>query len=263
MRMNVQFRPRQARPLVVLRPVPGNSALHRLWAGTKILAVLALTVVLGLVPTWPAIGMTAAAVVCATLLAGVPRGALPTIPRWFYLIIAIGAVINIPSGGVLIYFRSLLLGFVVLAATALIGWTTRIGDLAPAIAALLSPLRLFRLPVREWSTTVALCLRGLPMLLEEFRVLWAARKLRPPRVYIDEHGNPQKVSGGTSRYLGVVDVSTAALAAAVRRASELGDAITARGGAGQIAAHRARPGWRDAIAAVVVAALCTAIVWLG
>ena len=42
---------------------------------------------------------------------------------------------------------------------------------------------------------------------------------------------------------------------ALRRATEMGDAITACGGTGRICAHPARPGWRDALAiAVVVAA---------
>ncbi len=31
---------RQRRPVVLLRPVPGTSVIHELWAGTKILVVL-------------------------------------------------------------------------------------------------------------------------------------------------------------------------------------------------------------------------------
>ncbi|SKL10971.1 Uncharacterised protein [Mycobacteroides abscessus subsp. massiliense] len=40
----------------------------------------------------------------------------------------------------------------------------------------------------------------------------------------------------------------------------MGDAITARGGTGQISAHPARPGLNDAIALLLVIAVGTAVV---
>ena len=41
----------------------------------------------------------------------------------------------------------------------------------------------------------------------------------------------------------------------LRRATEMGDAITARGGAGRISARAARPGRADALAAAVLIAV--------
>ncbi len=64
---------------------------------------------------------------------------------------------------------------------AMVSWTTNIAEIAPAVATLCRPLRLVRIPVDEWAVSVSLALRAFPMLIEEFRVLYAARRLRPKR----------------------------------------------------------------------------------
>ncbi|MBH0123014.1 energy-coupling factor transporter transmembrane protein EcfT, partial [Rhodococcus sp. CX] len=40
------------RPLILLRPVPRETPVHRLWAGTKLLAASALAVTVAFVPSW-------------------------------------------------------------------------------------------------------------------------------------------------------------------------------------------------------------------
>jgi energy-coupling factor transport system permease protein len=107
---------------------------------------------------------------------------------------------------------------------------------------LAAPLRKLRLPVDEWATAIALCLRSLPLLIEEMRVLRAARRLRPRNLaaYRDRREHP------------LVDVITATMSVSLRRAAELGEAITARGGTGQLAAYPARPGRADVIALTVI-----------
>ncbi|HKH53259.1 MAG TPA: energy-coupling factor transporter transmembrane protein EcfT, partial [Mycobacterium sp.] len=37
---------RQRKPVVLLRPVPGDSIIHRLWAGTKLIVVAGIGVLL-------------------------------------------------------------------------------------------------------------------------------------------------------------------------------------------------------------------------
>ena len=55
-------RERQARPVVVLlRPVPGTSAIHELWAGTKLIVVFAVSLLLSFYPGWIPIGLVAGA----------------------------------------------------------------------------------------------------------------------------------------------------------------------------------------------------------
>jgi len=253
--------PRSTTP-VLLRPVPGDSVVHRLWAGTKLLCVVVLGLTLSLVPSWPAIGVGSAVVLGAAWLAHIPRGVVPRLPFWFWLALLIGALLALPSGGspsltvagsniglgaLLVYLRLTALGVVLIAASALVGWTTPLGEVAPAVARLGAPLRCLRLPVDEWAVAMALSLRSLPLLIEELRILRAARQLRPRRV--------RRRSWRTG-FAELIDVVTAAMAVSIRRAGELGAAITARGGTGQLAAHPATPGWRDALALVVVLGAC-------
>ena len=50
---------RQRRPVVLLRPVPGHSPVHELWAGTKLLAVAGVGVLLTFYPGWIPIALVA------------------------------------------------------------------------------------------------------------------------------------------------------------------------------------------------------------
>ena len=54
----------------------------------------------------------------------------------------------------------------------------------------------------------------------------------------------------------VIDLCTAAITAALRRADEMGDAITARGGPGQISAVPSRPKQRDWVTLSIVFVVC-------
>jgi energy-coupling factor transport system permease protein len=49
------------------------------------------------------------------------------------------------------------------------------------------PLRPFRIPVDDWAVALALALRAFPMLIDEFRILFAARRLRPRDEAIARH----------------------------------------------------------------------------
>ena len=93
-------RPRQARkPVVLLRPVPGGTVVHELWAGTKLIAVAGIGVLLTFYPGWVPIGMVAALVMFAAWLARIPRGVLPSIPRWLWILLMLGGVTAALAGG--------------------------------------------------------------------------------------------------------------------------------------------------------------------
>ncbi len=51
---------RQRKPVVLLRPVPGDSVIHRLWAGSKLLLVAGIGVLMTFYPGWVPIGAVAA-----------------------------------------------------------------------------------------------------------------------------------------------------------------------------------------------------------
>lgn len=246
------------RPLMLMRPVPGPSPIHDLWAGTKLVAVLAISVLLTITPSWTAIGLVAVLILITAVLAGISYTCIPSVPRWVLLVVAIGSLLTIANGGApevelgpatvgvggfVDFLRVTALGLVLIGLGAVTSWTTQVADIAPAVALLCRPLRILRLPVDDWAVTTSLAFRMFPMLAEEFRLLAAARRLQPPQ--------PEK----PSRRAEIVDLCTAAMVVSLRRATEMGDAITARGGPGRISARPTLPGWRDALAAVVVIGL--------
>ncbi|WP_067865639.1 energy-coupling factor transporter transmembrane component T family protein [Nocardia shimofusensis] len=228
---------------ILLRRVPVDSPVHRLWAGTKMIAAFLLSLLLMLWPSWTVLSMMIVFLIVIGVIARLPLGTLPRLPLWFWALIAAGALINLPMGGaaVLRYAQVVVFGFVLVAASFLIAWTTPMSEIAPALAKLGAPLRKLKVPVDEWAVVVALTLRGLPLLLEEIRVLRAARKLRPKDRLLDRATDSP-----------VIDILTAAMAVASRRATELGEAITARGGTGELTAHPAVATRRDALALALV-----------
>lgn len=238
-----------------LRQVPGNSVVHRLWAGTKLIIVALLGVMMWVLPSWPSLGLVAAVVVVTALLAGIPLGAIPRPPWWFWGLIIAGGALNVMFGGdaLVVYLRATLLGLLLVASSILVIWTTPMAEVAPALATLMRPLKRLRLPVDEWAVAIALCLRGLPMLIEELRMLRAVHRLRPK--------GPAR-SGHPAAEMGIIDMITAAMSSALRRSAEMAEAITARGGTGRLTAYPSRPHRRDAVALTVIVVACAAAVVL-
>lgn len=260
---------RPPRPVVLLRPVPGTSAIHELWAGTKLVAVFAFSVLLTVYPGWVALALTAAVALAAARLAHIPRGVLPTVPRGLWIVLAIGGVVTslaggapvihlggvaLGLGGVLDFLRLTVLSIVLLGLGAMVSWTTNVAEIAPALATLGRPLRPLRIPVEDWSVALALALRAFPMLIAEFRVLEAARRLRPKQTPRTRWARVRHSAGE------LLDLVVAVVTVTLRRADEMGDAITARGGAGQISASPARPKPADWMALLIVAMVCAVAV---
>lgn len=252
---------RTSRPVVLLRPVPGRSVIHELWAGTKLLVVAAIGILLTLYPGWVPIALVGALVLVTARLAHIPRGVLPSVPRWLWGLLFFGALtasfsggsphvfvgsVDFGLGGLLKFLQITVLSIVLLGLGGLVSWTTNVAEVAPAVAKLGKPLRFLRLPIDDWAVALALALRAFPMLIDEFRVLFAARKLRPREPASSGRDRRQRFSAE------LVDLLAAAVTVSLRRADEMGDAITARGGAGQISALPSRPTWRDWIALAIV-----------
>ena len=262
---------RQRRSVVLLRPVPGTSVIHRLWAGTKLIVVFAVSLVLAFYPGWAAIALTAALVAVTVWLARIPRGAVPSVPWWLWLLVLLGCVTatlgggepvlhlwsaDLAVGGLLKFLRFTALSLVLIALSALVSWTTNVADVAPAVATLGRPFRKLRIPVDDWAVALALALRAFPMLMDEFRLLNAARRLRPRPVLPDGRATRRRWSSE------LIDLLAAGITVALRRADEMGDAITARGGTGQISAAPSRPRGADWVALSICAALCVLAVYL-
>lgn len=233
----------------LFRYVPVDSPLHRLWPGTKVSALIGVGIAVSLRPTWAGEGIVLALLVLGMVVGRIPFGALPRFPRWFWIGVVITAVAPALSGGSPYlhlgasriglggfdeWARFSLLVIVLIGSTALVGWTTRAADLAPALATLATPARLVRAPVDEMVVVVALAVRCMPLLIDELRTLWAARRVR----------NPPEPDSFRDIVREVQDILVTALVSSTRRAREMADAIDARGGVGSIL--RSTPAWRPA-----------------
>jgi energy-coupling factor transport system permease protein len=256
------YRPAQ---LNLLREIKADTPIHRLWAGTKLLVVAAVSIVLSYFPTWTSIGVMTALLLLTLLLSKIPGGAWPRPPKWFYLLTLISAALTAGAGGsphvhlaglylglggIESFARFVAVGVLLLLAALIIGWTTPLGEIAPAVARLLSPLKLLRVPVDEAAVTLALAVRSLPLLFGEMRTLLAARRLRPAPAVKAERSELEHWANQ------VIDAMVTAMAVSVRRSGELAEAITARGGTGLIAARTRKPGRADVVALLLTAGAC-------
>jgi energy-coupling factor transporter transmembrane protein EcfT len=209
----------------------------------------------------------AALLVSAARVAHIPRGALPSVPRLLWILLAIAGfaatlaggspviqvgTVSLGLGGLLNFLRFAALSIVLLGMGAMVSWTTNVAEIAPAVATLGRRLRPLRIPVEDWSVALALALRTFPMLIDEFRVLYAARRLRPKQT-------PRTRRARVRRWaVDVIDLIVAVITVTLRRADEMGDAITARGGTGQISAAPSRPKKVDWMALSIAFAVCAA-----
>lgn len=253
--------------LHVLRYIPSDTPMHRLWAGTKLVAVVVLAGALFARPTWTGVAVLAFVQAVALVVTRPPRGVAPRLPRWLFVGLGVVAFLSlglggppvvhvgvqaVELGGILNWARFTSVAVLLILGATLVGWTTQLGDVGPAVRVLGAPARLVRLPVDEIATVIGLCVRCLPLLIEEMRTLTAARAVRRPEVE----------KGIRPRVREVHDLLVTALVSSVRRAQDMAQAMQARGGArpGPREPVRLRAG--DAVALAFAAAAAAAIVLL-
>ena len=251
-------------PVLGPRMLPWSSPAHRLWAGTKVAVLGLVTVALAADPSWAT--LLAASVVLGswTLIARVPRSALPRVPRWFTLALLGGGVLvavgggppyfpvlglNLGMGGLVRW--ALLLGITALTlfGALLFLWTTALAEVAPLLQGIVRRGRRVPLPIADWAATISLGLRLLPILREECATVLTMTAQR---------GGPapgnRRASWRAARDQ-VVRGIVLCCATALRRSAEMGDAITARGGLGAVAQVDSGPGRRDALVLVATLAV--------
>jgi energy-coupling factor transport system permease protein len=236
---------------VVFKLLPGTSVLHRMWVGTKLVSLTLLNFAVLLNPTWAQLLAAVVVTVAAIVAARVPWSAVPRLPWWFCATLLIGLGVAALGHGLAHYLQLVALSSVFSILSVVIVWTTTMDDLAAALASLTKPLRRLGLPADEWVVTTALTVRSLPLLVEECRVLIAARRLRPRPARSRVENMPSEV----------VDLLTTAMASALRRSSDIGEAMTARGGAAAVRTAKPRVGVADLLAILLVLG-SSAAAWL-
>lgn len=267
--------PARRRPeLILLRLLPTRTPLHELWAGTKLLMVAALAVMVSVRPTWPTLAVAAAIVATGIVVTRVPSGAVPRLPRWIWFLFLIGVLLDLRSGTApLVHVAGIELSLggleqwllltglavILISAALLVAWTTPLGDVSPALARLTAPLRWLRLPIDEWILAVGLAIRCLPLLVDETRTLVAVRRLR--RRPGTPHPRPSR-RAARSVAREAHDLLATAVVVSLRRARDLADAIEARGGVGVPSSPVTGPRRRDGmllVAMVIVVAATLAL----
>lgn len=226
---------------LLLRTLPRRTPLHRMWAGTKVLVLLIITVTCLALPGWGAVAALTVVLVTAAAVARVPRSVVPVPPFWFWLLLAIGAAVSLLGAGLGLYLQALAISFGVLGLGLVLGWTTPLDEIPPALAVIGRPLVRLGLPIDTWAAAVGISLRTLPLLLDEIRIIAAVQRVRRPQ---SDRG--MRVARRAVQDL--VDLGVTLLAVSVRRSAEIGTATAARGGRPLLARVPVRLGAPDVAA---------------
>ncbi len=146
--------------------------------------------------------------------------------------------------------------FLLVLSSAVLTLTTTPVALTDGIESLLKPLKYIRFPVHELALIMSIALRFIPILTDETARIMNAQKAR---------GADFETGGLIKRVKAVIPVLIPLLISAFRRADELGDAMDARCYAGSKIRTKYKKltfGWRDLIAALLLAALFAGIILL-
>ena len=230
----------------LFRFVDGETVIHRADARPKVLGLTILVFVFSFSPGWWGVGIVWALGLLLFLLARLPLSVLPRPPKLLYYAMGIAMFfgfvsggdpvvgigdLSIGFGGAIVQLRFFLVTIGLLLLALLIGWTTPAADLPRAAAWILHPLRLLRVPIDELVAALTLAVRALPLVADEFTTVTTLWRTRPRRPGL-EGINGKMVEG--------IDVAATVTTAAVRRATELGEALEYRGP--MIVRHR-NPRW--------------------
>lgn len=214
----------------------GDSFIHKLDARAKIILTVLFIAIIFLCKNFISLAVTLALVLLSVLLSSVPfkmylRSLKPIIP-----IVLFTAVLNmLYTGGetVIISFWKLTLTtegvftaiflaariVLLIIASSILTYTTVPTMLTDAIEKLLSPLKLFKVPVQSWAMMMTLALRFIPTLIEEIEKITNAQKSR---------GADFESGKLIERIKAVVPIIIPLFVSSFRRASDLAYAMSCR-----------------------------------
>lgn len=254
---------------------PTQSFIHRLDARVKILSLIALIVLLFVANNFYSLFACAVIILIAIFLSRVPFGNVLRSVKGIIFILLFTAVLNlffhggkeenllaswwiikIYTEGIIFTVFFILRLFLLVMASSVLTLTTTPVALTDGIESLLKPLSYIRFPVHELALIMSIALRFIPTLIDETNRIISAQKARGADF---ESGNIFK------RIKAIVPILIPLLISAFRRADELGDAMDARcysNSKNRTKYKKAKFGWRDAVALLIVAALIAGVVLL-
>ena len=168
---------------------PGNSVLHRLPAGLKLLGLGAVIAVMAVLVHSP-VGLAVAAVAVVALVALARLGARTVFGQlrpvlWVVVFIYGFQVLVTDWRRALVVCGVLLLS---VAVAAVVTSTTRTTDMLAALTGAMRPLRRIGFPVEQVAMALALTIRSIPLMIETVRQVEEARRARglrfSPRIVV-------------------------------------------------------------------------------
>lgn len=139
--------------------------------------------------------------------------------QWLYVYLYVKQWYSFSSDAIILMLYVTFKIFLMILVVSILTSTTSSLELTSALEDILNPLRIFRLPINEWSTTIALAIRFIPSLLDESNKIMKAQASRG----LDfSNGNlKDKMHSLTSLIVPLFSI-------AFRKADELANAMEAR-----------------------------------
>ena len=250
---------------------PGNSVIHRLDPRSKLVILVVYIVALFLAVNWLSYGFMLAFLLTSILISGIPAKAFINGMKPLVFILIFTGILNLffttgerplvdiwvitiyPEGIVRAIFMVLRI-LMLITCTFLLTYTTSPIALTDGLEALLSPLRVIKVPVHELSMMMCIALRFIPTLIEETDKIMSAQKAR---------GADFETGSLTHRVKALVPILVPLFISAFRRADELATAMECRcyhGGEGRTKMKLLRYKRRDfaayGIAIATLACVC-------
>lgn len=244
----------------MLRYYDADSPIHRLWAGTKVLWLPAVGTTIAFQVSWIAIGIGWLVALMIFWMARLPRGVIPRPPRLLVIAALVSVLLASLGGEGTSYYgfsvsgmasiaRFMAFAWMMVFYGLMMGWTTKLDEIASSISRLFRPLRRVGLPVTEMAATLTIAVRAVPLVADELRAVIAARRVRgvQPRQDITEQG---------------ADIAVSLVVSTFRRSADLGRTLAARGGVTDPPLDRHRLGTVDAAAFALAMVIMAAVIVL-
>ena len=202
--------------------VAGDSPVHHLDARAKILVLLAFSLGIFFIRTGVGLAVCAAVIILAVIVARIPASLFLQLGIPVYVLAAFSFAFNVIavpgwvgiSAGAFFAARMILL----VMASFVVCLTTTADELLDAFTHLIGPLRAIRVPVDDIALTLALSIRFIPVIQEEFLQIRTAQRARGA-----------EATGSVSRKLSIWGSAFASLFIGLfRHADALGRAMDAR-----------------------------------
>jgi len=162
--------------------IAGETPVHRCDARVKIVVLFAFSIALLAAPSWWSVGILAAAIAVVVGVAKLPLSVMNSSLVPVYVMAAFSLFFNVlysPGldgvlAGLLVAVRMVAL----IAASFVVCFTTSSSELLQAFRWLIAPLRHLHAPVDDIALTLALSVRFIPVVEDEFERIRMAQKAR-------------------------------------------------------------------------------------